>query len=330
MVTTTLPRGRSSRIRAAYETTLGVNPGSAFSELHSYAHLITPNRPLIDDDVLGAGFVNNTDDRAAAPNIGDPTMTLSVPLDIGQIGFWLGAMLGRVTAGAGPPKTHAFTSGVGAMPTLSIEREFLTAAQYEGLLGAYVTSMKFPFGAAAGYRQIDMTLGGVSYVEPYSSTAAGTPTVETLTARVANSVGLIKVGAIGSAAQIGSIISGDMTITAEVEADRYVGNSGNVSLVAIDSMSCEFNLTARYNTDALRTYGVLGAGVLPIVQEFDLIYSLGASSSLAIVAKNVRCEPVGVPVTNGKAMTIAMKGRAEADATNAMVTALLTNSHITY
>lgn len=330
MSTTVLPKGRMTRIRAAYETTIATNPGSGFSELHSYAHEIKPNRPLVDDDVLGAGFPNNTDDRPAAPNIGDPSQTLSVPLDIGQIGFWLGAFLGRVSAAGTTPKTHSFTSGVGAMPTLSIEREFLSGAQYEGLLGAYVTSMKFPFGPSSGYQQIDVQLGGCNYVEPYTSTAAGSPLVETLSARVAKSVGVIKVGAIGSAAQIGSIISGDLTITADCDADRYVGNSGNVSLVAINSMSFEWNLQARYNTDALRAYGSLGSNVLPTAQEFDLVYSLGANSSLTLVTKNTRVEPVSVPVTNGKSMSIALKGRGEVDSTNAALLATLVNSHATY
>lgn len=326
MPTTALPTGRKTRHRATYETTLGVNPGSAFSELHVYSSEITPVQPLVDDDVLGAGYANPIDDRPAAPSVSDPTWKASVPLDLSQIGFWLGAALGRVSATGTTPKTHLFSSGGLLIPTLSLEKELVAGAQYEGLLGSAIKTMKFSVGPKAGYNMVDIDGIGAILVEPYASTAAGTPTVETLAGRVANSVGVLKI----AGTQIGSVISGDLTLTNDLELDRYVGNSNNVSLIALNGMSVDVNLTARYQTDVLRAYGALGANPLPPVQTLDVVYSLGASLSLTLHLSNIRFEPVGVPTTNGKAMTISMKGRAELDATNAMLTATLVNAHATY
>jgi hypothetical protein len=189
--------------------------------------------------------------------------------------------------------------------------------------------MKFPIGAGSGYQEVALELVASKIIEPYTSTAAGTPTTtDTPPAnRVPKSVGLIKV----AGTQVGQIISGDMTLTNTIALDRYVGDSAYPSTAILEGQDVALALTARYNTDALRAYGALGSGLLPPVQEVDFIYVLTASQlQLTLTCQNVRFEPVDLDTQNGKTMTVALKGRAEVGASNALLTATLLNAHASY
>ena len=326
MTTAAIPRGRQSKLRLAYEATFGVNPAASFSELNAYTATFSRARPLVADDVLGAGFANFVDARPAAPTVEDATGKLTLPLDLAQIGFWLGAAVGRVSATGTTPKTHVFSSGVATIPSLYLERELVAAAQYEAARGMAVKTLKLPFGPGAGYQQIDIDLMGAQILEPYTSTAAGSPTVEALSNRVPKSVGIIKI----AGTQVGQIISGDITLTNVLTADRFVGDSAFPSQMTLEEQTIAVTLSARYNTDSLRALGALGSNLLPPVQTVEVDYSLGASNSLAILLNQVRFEPVDLPTSNGKTMTISLKGAAEVGASNAMLTATLTNSHASY
>ena len=325
MTTTVLPRGRQTKLRLAYEATYGVNPAANFSEVNAYAATFSRARALVADDILGGGLANTVDTRPAAPNVEDASGKLTVPLDLGQIGFWLGAAVGRVTATGTTPKVHAFASGNTSIPSLFLEREFVAGAQYEALRGGVVKTLKLPFGAGSGYQQLDIDLDGSQVLEPYTTTAAGTPTVEALVTRAPKFTGLIKV----AGTQIGSIISGDITLTNTITLDRYVGDSAFPSLAALEDQAIAVTMSARYNTDVLRAYGSLGSGILPTAQTVEIDYTVGAAT-LAVVLNAVRFEPVDVPTSNGKTMTLSLKGMAEVGTSNPMLNATLTNTHASY
>jgi Phage tail tube protein len=327
MPTTALPRGRKTRNRLVFETTFKVNPGSGTTEFHAYALTIKPNRPLVDDDVIGAGYANSVDSRPAAPSVSDPTVSLSVPLDIGQIGWWLGGALGRVSASGSTVKTHVFTTGNEVLPTMSLEQEFAAASQYAGAGGVTIKSLKFNFGPGPGYQQVDIEAMAGTYIEPYNATAMGSPTVETLVARAAKSVGSVSLGG----TQAGDIISGDVTVSNDLAGERYLGDGADVSQIAIDGgVSVAVNVSARFRTDTLRTLGNVGAGVVPPVGNVSINYVVGANLTLTLFMPNVRWEPVAAPVTNGKSVTMSLTGRAELDATNPALTATLVNGHASY
>ena len=119
--------------------------------------------------MLGAGFANFIDSRPAAPDVENATGKIAVPLDMGQIGFWLAAALGRVSATGGGPYTHAFVSGAitagNPLPSMFLERGFVTS-QYEAMRGAAIKTLKLPFGPGVGYQQVDLELMGAQVLEP--------------------------------------------------------------------------------------------------------------------------------------------------------------------
>jgi len=317
------PRGRSTKVRIAYESTYGTAETTGFFELNTYAHDFKRNRPLVADDVLGAGYHNGVDARPAAPNVEDGSWSIEVPFDLTQIGYWLKAGLGDVT-GSGTPKVHSFTSGVAALPSMTMERE-LASGQFEEAIGAVITKMTFSFGAGPGFHSVKIEGICKQVTEPYASTLAGTPTVVTLAARIAKSLGVVKV----ATTQIGAIISGEVVLTNEVVADRFVGDTAFISQVNLVNQDCEWNLDARYKTDVLRAYANLSSG-LPAAQRLDVEYITSSSLKAVLTSLAVRAEPVGAPVTNGGLVTISIKGRAEVGAAAAMFTLTLTNAVTDY
>lgn len=313
------PRGRSTKIRIAYEATYGTAETTGFFELNTYKHDFQRSRALVDDDVLGAGFANATDARPAAPNIEDDKWSLEVPFDLTQIGYWLKPAFGDVT-GSGSPKVHSFSTGVAGLPSFTMERE-LASGQFEEAIGCVVTKMTFNVGPGPGFDSVMIEGICKQITEPYASTLAGTPTVVALSARIAKTLGIVKV----ATTQIGSVISGQISLTNTVEADRFAGDGAYISQVNLVAQDCEVSLTARYKTDVLRNYANLSSG-LPAAQRFDFEYVTSPSLKLVNTLKNVRAEPLGSPVGSGGLVTIAMKGRAEVGTSDAMMLATLTNA----
>lgn len=322
MSTSVLPRGRSTKLRMQLETTYATPPTGNWSEVNSYSLDLNRVRALEADDVLGAGFANTVDARPAAPNVEDATGKLTVPFDLHQAGFWLGAALGLdVVTGSGP-YTHVWTSGLTQLPSFSLEREFVAAAQYDGMNGGVVKSLKLPFKPGKGYNMIDVDIVGAKVLEPYAATVAGTPMVQAIGLRIPNTVGVIKI----AGSQVGQIIDGSLTITNDITLDRYVGSSAFVSAAFLEGLDISVDLTARYNTDALRAYGTLSGSLgVPSVQTVEVDYVVGANS-LTLVLNAVRFEPINAPVANGKTITLSIKGRAEVGASAAMLTATLVNN----
>ena len=324
MSTTVLPRGRQTKTRLAWETTYGTNPGTGFEELNTYSIDLVRARTLDPDDILGAGFNDSIGARPAGPDVEEATGKLGAPFDLIQLGYWLAASLGRVSPTGSGPYVHSFAAGVAPLPSFTLEREFVAASQYDGLLGGVVKSAKFNFKPGKGYNMLDLDLVGKQVLEPYTATAAGTPTVVGLANRVGNNVGLVKI----AGSQVGTVIDGSMTLTNDITLDRYVGNTALIAAAILEGQDVAVDITARYSTDALRAYGVVGAGFLPPVQAVEFDYVLGAMS-LIVSCPAVRFEPINAPVSNGKTVTIQMKGRAEVGASTALLTAVLTNTQAT-
>lgn len=326
MTTTVLPRGRQTRVRMAYQSAFATQATSGFQELNTYTSNFNPIRPLADDDVLGAGFANLVDERPAAPGLEEADASLSVPFDLAQIGFWLKAAMGAPTTTGTTTKTHVFTTGSTSLPSLTLEREFVSAAQFEAMIGGVVKTAKFDFSPGQGFRGLDLSLAGRQVLAAYTSTIAGTPTVQALSNRVPASIGVIKQG--GTA--IGQVTDGDLTLTNDFEMDRYVGDRFR-SAVGLNAINAELNFTARYTTDTQRNFANPDATtLLPAPVAISIEYIVSATLKLVLDLPAVRYEPVSIAVQNGKALTQKFKGRCEVGASSPMLTATLTNAFASY
>lgn len=331
--TTVLPRGRTVALRLADQVDVPTQAVGNFSEINTYAQTFNKKRPLDDDDITGqVGFANNTDARPAAPGLEDADGTLQAPLDLVQIGYWLKGALGSYDGGvaiANPApagtKAHTFASGAVSLPARTLERQF-TATQLEAMIGAVVTQLSLPIGAAAGYAKCDVSLWGRQVTDPYNASIAGAPTIVALGARVPNSSGVITAGGV----QMGRVTTGSLKISNTVTPDRYAGDNLE-SDAFLEKVDAALDITARYTTDALRALGQNAAGsVLPAVTAVTLSWQLSAYLKLLVTLPAVRFNPVSIAVQNGGLMTQQLTGRAEVGAGGPMVTAVLTNQQAVY
>lgn len=333
MVTTAIPRGRGTKLLLKPQTDFAtaVSGAGAF-ELNTYTRALTPKRPLEDDDVTGTvGFANPTDDRPAAPGLEDADGSLTVPVDLVQLGFWLSMLLGAPsTAAVADPapagtKAHTFVSGGVSIPLATLEA-YNAAGQLEKMTGSLVQDLTLPIGPEKGYAQAPITLMARKVSDPYAVSVFTGPTVVALSSRVPNVAGVLSI----AGSQVGRVLKGTLKILNRLEMDRYAGDNLQ-SDAFLMSRGVELNIDARYTTDALRAFGAVGAdGVLPDPFAVTLTWSLGTYLRLVISLAAMRFEPVGVAVQNGGNITQSLRGRAEIGSGSPMITAVLTNAYESY
>lgn len=328
MTTSNDPRGRLSELYSGRQTNLMTSaaaPGVTFTRRHFYDWSPSPASEPQDDDVMGGGFANSIDARPAAPDIERAALRVVWPLDLVQIGHSLTEFFGAEVAAGSGPYTHTFNSGTAVIPTTTFERK-LTSTQFDGAVGAVCRSLQFPIGADRGYTRISSDYFAREALEQYGASIAGTPELPTLASRVPRAVGTIKRDGVS----LGSIISGDVTLTNILGEDNYHG-SKFIDDVQLEGRTAALNLTGRFKGAALRDLGKIGVGqYLPGTQDIELGWELSAGLKLVLTVRNVRFAKVGVGTSGPGRLDVPLRGRAEIGASDPMVTAVLTNGVATY
>lgn len=328
MTTSSDPRGRAVELYSGTQTALAtgvVSPDVTFVRRHYYDWTPSPQSEPQDDTILGGGFANSIDDTPAAPDVERAGIRVVWPMDLVQLGYVLAEMFGGPVTTGGGPYVHTFSSGTAVLPSRTIERKLATG-QFDGAIGLVGRSLQIPIGSDRGYTRVNADYFARSMPKQYASSIAGAPTALSLASRVPRAVGTIKRDGVA----LGSILSGDLTLTNQLGEDSYHG-SPLIDDVQLEGRSVALNLTGRFKGAALRDLGELANGAyLPGVQDIELEWSLSASLKLTITVRNVRFAKTS-PTTSGPGrLDIGLKGRAEVGAASSMVTAVLTNGHTAY
>jgi hypothetical protein len=328
MSTSNDPRGRLSELYSARQTNLmtsAASPGQTFTRRHFYDWSPSPQSEPQDDDVMGGGFANSIDARPAAPDLERASLRVVWPLDLTQIGHVLTEFFGAEVAAGSAPYTHTFNSGTVVVPTTTFERK-LGASQFDGAVGAVCRSLQFPIGADRGYTRINADYFAREALEQYGTSVAGSPELPALAARVPRAVGSVKRDGVA----LGSIISGDVTLTNVLGEDNYHG-SKFIDDVQLEGRTVSLNLTGRFKGAALRDLGKIGVGqYLPGTQDIELAWELSANLKLVLTIRNVRFAKVGIGTGGPGRLDVPLRGRAEIGASDPMVTAVLTNAQAAY
>lgn len=328
MTTTNDPRGRLAELYFARQTAVNVaavSPDQTFIQRNFYDLQMQPQSEPQDDDVLGGGFGNSIEARPAAPDIERASVRAVWPMDMVQIGYLLAEFFGTPgTTGSGP-YTHVFTTGQVTIPTTTFERKFKAGA-FDGAVGVVCRSLQIPLGPDRGYTRISAEYFARQALDQYASSIAGTPTATTLSARVPRAVGTI----LKDGVALGSILSGDCTLTNVLGEDAYHGSS-LVEDVQLEGQMAALNLTARFKGTAIRDMGKIASGAyLPGIYEISLAWALSGSLSLTVVLRNQRFAKVGVGTGGPGRLDVSLRGRGEAGATGSMATATLVNSQASF
>lgn len=326
MTTSNDPRGRLSELYTGRQLNLSTAAAAAFVRRHFYDLQFQPQSEPQSDDVMGGGFHNSIDERPAAPDVERASLRTVWPLDLVQIGWALTEFFGApVTTGAEAPYTHTFSSGTVQIPSTTFERKLLAGA-FDGAIGAVCRSLTFPMGADRGYTRINADYFARESLEQYAVSIAGAPETPALTARVPRAVGTIKKDGVA----LGSVISGDVTLTNVLGEDSYHG-SRFIDDVQLEGRQAAVNLTGRFKGAAMRDLGKLEAGqFLPEALDLETAWQLTATLKLVITLRNQRFAKVGVATSGPGRLDVALRSRGEVGAAADMVTAVLTNGQDEY
>lgn len=131
--------GANYSLKVAEETQQGTSPASGYKDMPLTQNSIDSSIQQQDSSVIGKGR------ETQAPTIGSKDIggSLSVPIDVNNIGLWLKGLLGSASVTGSGPYTHTFESGKDTLPSFSIEAGMPDANAYPIFKGCMIGGMQF-------------------------------------------------------------------------------------------------------------------------------------------------------------------------------------------
>ncbi|MEN6568059.1 MAG: phage tail tube protein [Veillonellales bacterium] len=305
-----------------YETTFGVSPTTVAGKTLPFITNQLNSKQNLNTSKVISGV--RSDSQPAYGNT-DVSGTITTPVDLGSIGYWLKPVIGApVTtvnaAGAATDFTHVFKVGT-SLPSMLIER--LVGANYFLYHGCKADTFKVSIGGDSELEaQIDY-VGCKSIVgtTPYDAAATLIKQINKL-----NQFGAaIK---IGGSAVTGTIKSGDFTINNNLDKDGYtIGDNGFRSQVAEGSAQVSGTFKALFNDTTLLNYGINQT-----ITSLEILWNLSATKSLSFLFPEVNFSRTDALITGpgGVEIDLSWQGFWQSDAGNSAVIATLNNQVASY
>lgn len=234
-------------------------------------------QPLIEDDILGLGRDPSEPLLDVITNGG----SITVPLDLRHIGFWLRLLFGSPTTTDDTPGsgdyTHVFASGAAALPSASIEIGFPDIGEYFLNTGIMAQSIRIEL-SPTGRAQAVIELVGQQEARSGSS-VDGTPIDASAVARFNQFQGSID----RNNSALAAIVSSGLTFSNGLDPVRVVRNDGLIDGVDALKTSIQGNISARFQDTTL--YNDAGS-TTPI--EIDLAYTRAADEKLTFTVHEAR------------------------------------------
>lgn len=310
------PQGAQTQLALAWESTFGTAPVSGYNYIPFASTTLGTDQPLLENELMGTG-------RDPSAPMADATVTdgeVVIPVDAVSIGHWLKGLLGGpATTGAGADKTHTFTSGAGALPSLSIEKQISQLPRFEMFSGVMVDTLSLSM-QRKGLLQATVGLIGQKQVSG-TSTAAGTPAASALT-RFGHFNGTIKRD--GSA--LGSIIKADIKLANNLDVVDAIRADGLIEALDPGMAAATGTLTARLADDTL-----LGLAEAGTAMALEFAWTISATVSLSLTLHSVRLARSRVPISGPGGLQVDFAFTAAKAASPArMATAVLKNQVASY
>lgn len=307
--------GARARVAGALEGPPGTAETTGFIYLPFVNWGLSQGTPLLSDDALGFG----ADPLPPELDVNDVSGTVSVPLDVSNIGFWLSLIFGEATPSGTDPYTHAFVSNGWTLPSATFENQHPDATAYPLMTGAQASGFSISF--QPGGQVLTMSMPMIARAEtPDTESNAGSPT--SLSYR-RFSPRAVTVNRNGSA--LANVLSMDMTYSNGLEAVRTVASDGNIAGAerAKGSFTCSY--TVRFTNGALMTQALAGTD-----EDYGFVFTSGSNTlTMAMprgylpIPKREISGPGGIDVTFEAMFAQASNG-------DPMLTTTLVNSVASY
>lgn len=302
-------------VQADFDT---VAAEDGYTSIPFYSHSFGRNQKLEDDPVLGEGRGRSP----AEPTQGlpDPGGDLVVPLDLGNAGFYLRALMGApATTGEGD-FTHIFKPG-NAIPAHTIEI-LNRAGDYSQHVGLMLDKLALGVARESGYRRA--TLSWKHKTEnTLAASAAGAIAAAITADRMPAFRGALKKDNV----KIGETVNASLTLANNLTAFD-VTDQGEPGGYDLGEFAFTGSLTARFTSTAL--YDAADDGDI-FALEFGWV--LSATKSLLIRAGKVKIEKSSKPISGPQGLQQTYNFRAHydaAEADKAPVVATLKNQVASY
>lgn len=307
--------GINTALAIKWESSYGTDPTGNYQLVPFTSIDLGAEQGLLEDDILGLG----RDPAATGRDVINVLGSVGVPLDVANIGWWLRALFGDVTATGTDPYTHVFTSG-GTPESFAAEIAHPDIPEYFQYLGVFANSITVqmqPSGlAGATVELIGQTENNAS--SEYGGTQVAAPTVE----RFNQFQGKIQ----RNASDLASITAGNFTFSNGMEAVRVVRSDGLVDGVDALKTSLTGSITARFASAQLYDDAVADTAIELI---FD--YEISASKKITFKAHQVKLPRVRQSISGAGGVEATFNFVAEKDtAEGEMLEVTLINSEADY
>jgi hypothetical protein len=310
-----MPRaiGANCRLLTFPEATYGTAPGGNWRRMPFLSCDLGAEQPLLDADVIGVG--SNRD--PAAPFLDTVTVQgqAVVPVDLVNIGHWLRLLLGPpTTTGTSPNFIHTFASGVGALPSNSVEIGYPDVPSYDVCTGVRADTLEIDF-SPTGVATASFGLMGQGSVRSGTS-SGGTPTAASYT------VFHKAQGAISrSGSPLAQVTGARMTYANGMEMVRTIRADRKVEGVDPGIARATGQITVRFENTTLLNQAQNGTAA-----EFALSYTIDANRSLTFTLHEVYLALAKTPIEGPAGIEASFEFRAAFNtAATRMMTAVLRN-----
>lgn len=254
--------GALSRLLLSYETAYGANPSpTAAKVVPIISHTLGRKRGVVQPDVID-GYRG-----ASKPVYGlqDISGDITVPVELGNLGYWLRAAFGQTSSPYGDASATA-------QPSLVLEDQASSPAKYFRYNGMMVRSLGFDFGPGANYQCRVGVVGKV--MAPAGTSYDAAPTAAITKVPIAyNHLALSIAGAPVTYFTRFSL-DVDLGIVTETHA---ISGGGKETQVLAGRIGCSGNLEALLSATDLATWE---SGETEV--EIELVATVAVSQTLTI------------------------------------------------
>lgn len=309
-------RGNNATLLLALESVYGAAEDSgAYWKMPFNSLDIGGEQGKIPSEVLGLG----REPRDPVDDLLRVGGSITVPLDVRYIGYWLKALLAAPTTTGIDPYTHTFDSGGASLPSLCLEVGYINTPHFDLITGLYVESIQF--GLSRSGRPVMVIQVSAQDETKDTSTVDADPNELTLT-MFSQIQGTIE----RNAAALANVNSVDLTYANGLEAIETIRDDELVEDHDPGMTSLIGSINSRYAATTLYDDAVAGSSL-----DLDLAWTIDADNKLTISAHRCFLERFKRPIQGAGGVQATTKLSAHYDPTETqMATIVLINDVATY
>ncbi|MCW3477363.1 phage tail tube protein [Limobrevibacterium gyesilva] len=245
-------RGTRLQLLAKAETTVGTKATGAYAQLPCYSFDMSAQQPQVEDPVLSYGIGRNPMDPF--PDALTLKGNAKVPLETGNIDFWLTLLFGtKVTTGT-TTKTDTWTAG-GALPSATFEKGLLDTVDFYEFDGVFADTLGIDI-APSGTATMTVGLAALTQQPVANASIGGTPTRATYGRLLNKSASVLL-----DSTAVANVTGGTLSISNNLEEVRTVRGDTTGAPAGYDAgeLKLDGKLSLRYDSRSMTTAALANA-----------------------------------------------------------------------